>query len=460
MSVAGESTVGENPARSAASSERSELPGSPTGVRNLGALLRGRTEALASSSPGGEVSPSSGTSASTFKRAATGFSMGRLGGMGSSILLEKQAMIIDFGQAFTKVGFASEARPRQCFRSPELRARTRLGPQLSGTLPKGQWIDILDRLLSKIFFHSLSVSPKDRRVVICDAMRYPTPFREALAFVLFKRLGVPSAAFASDLSLPLYLTGLSSGIVIDLGYESVRVLPTHGGVPVVSAFSSATCGMRRVLGSLQARLKAALTQSSPDDGGQWLEKEELLEDFVARACYVTVDIPAGERRKGCSLRTDKSVLLVDAGQEPLMVPPECRSEPFELLFQEEKQGHEGDDDPETASTVQGAFVSCLERCGRDVRASVIQNVVVCGGMAMLRGLLPRLALEIQAALLSHPELKASLPRLRFTPVDFPPVFAVWTGGAVLGALEGSTPYTAEEYARGKLVPDWARDGFT
>merc|ERR550525_544829 len=130
--------------------------------------------------------------------------------------------------------------------------------------------------MSKIFFHYLSVSPKDRRVIICDQAYSPSQFHTALAFVLFKRLHVPSVAFVTDLVLPLYLTGLSSGIVIDCGHESTRVMATFAGIPVLSAYSAAASGGRHLLASLRRSLQRRL---APGIRRDWLENKEALEDL-------------------------------------------------------------------------------------------------------------------------------------------------------------------------------------
>lgn len=68
--------------------------------------------------------------------------------------------------------------------------------------------------------------------------------------------------------------------------------------------------------------------------------------------------------------------------------------------------------PDTASA---------EACPIDVRPAVVQNVVVVGGCATIRGVLPRLAVELQGALKRGERTAAMAAMLRFTPLDFPPV---------------------------------------
>uniref|UniRef100_A0A7S4Q439 Actin-related protein 8 n=1 Tax=Alexandrium monilatum TaxID=311494 RepID=A0A7S4Q439_9DINO len=387
-------------------------------------------------------------------------------GLGSSYFIEKQAVVIDFGQAYTKVGFAMESRPRHIFASPELRTLQRQGCSLSTTAGVDQWIDILDRLLNRVFFYYLSVSPKDRRVVICDPVRVPSQFRSALVHVLFKRLSVPAVSFVADLVMPLYLTGLHSGLVIDCGHEAARVMATFAGVPIISALTAAACGGRRAHRRLGRCLHARLPEAAR---GPWLEEDAVLEDIAVRTGYVACTIPAANAGEpSLSLKTDKAMPFKPPGGDLLQVPPECRWEPFEVFFSAEGTDT-GDptvvDDDETldeycsCSSIPEAFVETIARLPTDVRSFVVQNVVVCGGCAALRGLLPRLALELHVALERDSRTAALAQRLLITPLDFPPVSAVWTGGAIFATLEGVTDYTREDYDKGQPLPDWAREGY-
>jgi len=45
---------------------------------------------------------------------------------------------------------------------------------------------------------------------------------------------------------------------------------------------------------------------------------------------------------------------------------------------------------------------------------------------------------------SQQVLSALAPKLRLTPVDFAPICAAWTGGAIYGSLEGVPDYSGLE----------------
>lgn len=382
--------------------------------------------------------------------------MGGLG-RGASFFAEKQAVVLNFGHSYTKVGLAAESRPRAIFKTPELGRRCRIGPDITGTLSHEEWVGILDDLLTRIFFQHLHLSPKDRRVVICDAVFSSASFRSALAYVLFKMLAVPAICFTLELVVPLYLTGLHSGLVVDFGYDAVRIMPTFAGVPVLSACVEAACGSRRLLAAIKRSLAAAGADA------QALENESVLEDVLVCACYVACDFPEDGETPACSLRSEKDAQVRIPGEDKaLRVPSAMRYGVTELFFCADGNdtAEKLPEEPSSAvATVQEAFLRCLELCPIDVRPAVVQNVVVIGGCATLRGLLPRVALEIESALRSHKALQALTTRLRFTPLDFAPICAAWTGAAVFGALEGAPDLSAEDYQRGKLLPDWLREGY-
>eukprot|EP00929_Paragymnodinium_shiwhaense_P083706 TRINITY_DN44701_c0_g1_i1.p1 TRINITY_DN44701_c0_g1~~TRINITY_DN44701_c0_g1_i1.p1 ORF type:complete len:511 (-),score=103.30 TRINITY_DN44701_c0_g1_i1:303-1835(-) len=390
-----------------------------------------------------------------------------VGGFGS-YFLEKQAVVLDFGNALTKIGFATECRPRYIIPSPQLRQRKRVSKGLTTTISEQEWIDVLDKFLNKVFFHYLCVSPKDRRVIICDPVQAPTAFRRALAFVLFKRFSVPAFALVSASVVPLYLTGLNAGIVIDMGYDCARVLATIAGIPVYSCYSTAQAGGRHLNYLLQKELQDIQPNGKPLIAGEWTHDETAIEDLKAQVCFVRVDVPAGNNSPAVTLGTDKDAIFMAPGLDKaaVTIPTRIRTEPCEVFFEGGAGGKAGDEANDSAHGEPGfyaslpeAFAETLEHVSVDVRGMVVQNIVLCGGSAMLPGFLPRLAVELQEELRSRDALKALADKLLFAPLDFAPLVAVWTGAAVAGALEGLPEYTAEDFEKDRPLPDWVSDGF-
>jgi actin-related protein len=274
-------------------------------------------------------------------------------------------------------------------------------------------------------------------------------------------------ALVTDLVLPLYLTGLSSGIVIDLGYESTRILATFAGVPILSAYGATACAGHLINARLRKRLKQELLAAG--QATDWLDDDYMIEDLKTRTCYVACNFPCGG--SSWTMQTGQQATFPLQHRETIRISGETRWRPIEVLFEGPEDDDPDEDLYETMApnrdsdwsrrnlSVPDLFSEVLRKCPIDVRAALLQNVLVCGGCAMLRGLLPRLAVELRTKLQRDSETTKIAERLRFTPLDFAPVCAVWTGGAVFGALEGNSDYTAEDFAEGTAIPDWARDGF-
>jgi actin-related protein 10 len=80
---------------------------------------------------------------------------------GKGVVGEKSAIVIDLGASFCKIGYTGEASPRAIIRSPDL---SNLRHDMDAVH------DIFAAFVHKIFFKYLIVNPKDRRVVIVEAL--------------------------------------------------------------------------------------------------------------------------------------------------------------------------------------------------------------------------------------------------------------------------------------------------
>ena len=125
---------------------------------------------------------------------------------GIGLIAEKNAVVIDIGSAYTKVrtfhirspssrfnlrrtnlkvGYAGEATPRAVVATPRELHAWRRPPAADDEL-----YDALVRFVHQIYFRHLLVNPKDRRVVLVDALLGPVRFKEVLSKVLFKHFEV------------------------------------------------------------------------------------------------------------------------------------------------------------------------------------------------------------------------------------------------------------------------------
>lgn len=76
-----------------------------------------------------------------------------------------------------------------------------------------------------VFYHTLKISPKDMTIVLCERLGGVRALIEVIGAVLFKRFKVKNIFTFMSNALPLYATGLETGIVVDCGFQQVEVLP-------------------------------------------------------------------------------------------------------------------------------------------------------------------------------------------------------------------------------------------
>ena len=98
---------------------------------------------------------------------------------GIGVIAEKHAVVLEVGAAFTKVGYAGEASPRAIVRSPKL---TEFGKNLTEN-SAALLHDTLVTFVHKLYFEHLLVNPKDRRVVLVEALLGETR-QDNLNFIL------------------------------------------------------------------------------------------------------------------------------------------------------------------------------------------------------------------------------------------------------------------------------------
>jgi actin-related protein len=76
----------------------------------------------------------------------------------------------------------------------------------------------VEEFLSTLFYHVLKKNPKDQCVVICERLGGMRKLTEAFGYVLFKKFQVKAIYNLMANVLPLYATGLETGLVVDCGF--------------------------------------------------------------------------------------------------------------------------------------------------------------------------------------------------------------------------------------------------
>ena len=133
--------------------------------------------------------------------------------------LEEDAVVLEIGKLYTKCGIGKESLPRCVIRNPEDLI------SLDYNSPTEAYFEVLRSFLNLIYFHKVQTNPKESIAIVSESLMGPRAKTEAIVRVLFEDLQVPAVCLVPEESLSLYTTGLYTGIMVDAGFQNVRVLP-------------------------------------------------------------------------------------------------------------------------------------------------------------------------------------------------------------------------------------------
>jgi len=331
-------------------------------------------------------------------------------------------LILDIGEAYTKIGFATKPSPRMIVPT------TYSYSMSQGVLPRSQkeWEEVLIKFFRFLYTERIRTNPPDRKVVVLENPFWTLTFKQAIATTLFA-LKVPAVRFVLGISLPIYITGSESGLIVDVGFGETRVLPVMDGFPIMSALKAIPVGMDSVHKRFLAECKqeASLSRSQ-------------METAVLRHCFVSAknDDSKGEL---------KQESLEGGGK--IDVPYRARATAANTLF----------GDNEDSFSIARSVVDSLRACSIDSRAALVRNVVLCGGTTMLPGFRRRLLDEVDIILGSDPLVRGLKSKLFLFESVFPPNIQQFVGASLVSSLEGQTFIEASEVKVGAPVPieDWS-----
>ena len=253
------------------------------------------------------------------------------------------------------------------------------------------------------------IDSKARKVIVAEPTLLAYRIKEAICRVLFTYFQVPSVTFLSSHVLALASTGLRTGLVVDIGWHDTKVLPVFAfGIELTKIYelrplnpfiqvSPIACKAlhARVGYLLQHHCTPALTSTS----------FRTIDDFLVRALYTpsqpntythitTNGLIPNEKLKEV-YETDPSDTIkwyVSSQKKELYVPRWICSRATEIFFEGDRSGIEPDTDEIGLATT---IITCLLRLPKDVRAKVMQSVVIVGGGAAIPGFRSRVHASLE-----------------------------------------------------------------
>ena len=237
--------------------------------------------------------------------------------------------------------------------------------------------------MTEIWFHTflnkLKVEPNEHSILMTE-----NPFnlkfnREKMTEIMFETLSIPAIYLANQPVLSLLASGISKGLVIDIGDRDTRISPVYEGQMLKNQIANFKIGGQDITDFLM--------KISCERGYSWTTtaERELIRDFKEKLGYIALDYDR-EMKIDVSL-LEKNICLLDLPDQVLTYGNE-RFRSGEIIFQPKLIGYEFDG---IHTVTNNAIMECDEKKRKDLYS----NIVLAGGTALLPGLANRLKKEIQ-----------------------------------------------------------------
>ncbi|XP_017151198.1 actin-related protein 10 [Drosophila miranda] len=363
-----------------------------------------------------------------------------------SVMQDKPPIILDIGNAYTKLGFAGEAYPRKIMPTEVVLTTTGKTKRLFDYERKEELYDQIVDFLQTIFFKHLLVSPKERKFVVVENIFGQTVVRETLARALFVHFDVSSVLFVPAHLIALSTLAVATAVVVDIGYSETSIMPVFSGVQIMSAFKDQSYGGS----AIHAEIKRQLLETGVKES---LLTESVLEDIKVRTCFVTTMERAHSRSNGDENQptpppsVDYIICDIDT---TVQVPGALRETVYEIMFEPNNE----------RDSLPHLILRSILDCTLDARKPLVESIFLIGGGSMVQGMLPRLQQELQHLLKNDPyyaeRFHGNLQFKFFNSIG-KQNFTAWLGGALCGATDliQTRSLAKETYLKNEHVPDWS-----
>ncbi|MFX1392788.1 MAG: actin family protein [Promethearchaeota archaeon] len=343
-------------------------------------------------------------------------------------------VVLDIGQFSTKSGFAGEDYPSQVFftivgvpkyhdfegqygtRDQELYVGDEIQSlglyKIHSPIENGAIVDwhYFSKILDYLFY-SLRVDPTLVNVLFSVHPLFPRKDLKKIFELFLERYQCMAFYPVFDSMCVLYSGGFQTGLVVEIGDSSTRIVPIFEGYKINHAIKILDIGGR----ALTRYLETLMTSMGfPVDTSI---RKELVRVLKEKACFVSLDYNEDLKR---AEQYSKQYALPDGAtitlsKERFMVP--------EILFNPSLINLEFSSLPKTIMEV-------VDICDVDIRSDLLNNIFLSGGSSMFPNLKSRIYSELELELARQKKksqgIRIIAPRER--------TFSVWVGGSILAMI--------------------------
>ena len=343
-------------------------------------------------------------------------------------------IVLDIGQFSTKGGFAGEDYPSQVFftivgkpkyhdlegqygdREQELYVGDEIqslglykihSPMEKGTIT--DWI-YFSKIVDYVFY-SLRVDPTLVNVLFAVHPLFPKKDLSKIFELFLEHYQCMAFYPVIDSMLTLYSGGFQTGLVIEIGDSSTRIVPIYESYKIDHAIKILDVGGRslsRYMENTLVSLGFAVDSSI---------RRDLVRVLKEKACFVSLDYNEDIKRaeqysKQYSLPDGSTISL---SKERFMIP--------EILFNPSLINLE-------FSSLPKAIMEVIDLCDLDIRSDLLNNIFLTGGSSIFPNLKSRIYSELELEFARQKKksqgIRIIAPRER--------TFSVWVGGSILAMI--------------------------
>ena len=213
------------------------------------------------------------------------------------------------------------------------------------------------------------------RVLISEPPLNPQDAREFTVQSMIEKFNIPGLFLANKATLGLYANGLTSGIVVDSGYECTYIAPIDDGWCVSSAVSIFGVGGKQ---STEYMSEVIDIEKAPNI--------VIIEKIKQKLCYVSTDYVADL----VELRLDSVTEYKLPDGTILEIPAIERLQCVEanMFLPNKKLGIHKD-------AIHNRLNEVILKCDMNIQNDMYGNIVLCGGNTSFKGFDERLLKEMK-----------------------------------------------------------------
>lgn len=271
--------------------------------------------------------------------------------------------------------------------------------------------DHFERIIDYIFYN-LRVDPSVFNILFAIHPLFPKSDIKKLFEIFLEKYQCMAFNPVLDSLLTLYSGGFQTGLVVEIGDSSTRIVPIYKGYKINHSVRNLNLG-GHIINKYAENILSESIGFSVDSSIQ----KDLVRVLKEKASFVSLDykqdLKRSEQYKKKFSLPDGSIFTLS--KERFMIP--------ELLF-----------DPSLMQVeelpLHKAIIESINACDIDLRPELLNNIFLSGGSSLFQNLKARLYQELELELAREKKkdfnLRIIAPRER--------TFSVWIGGSILSIL--------------------------